>query len=76
MKPDQTIDTSGLFCPAPVIKSKKALKTMLDGQILAVITTDPVARIDIPHMCNQFKHQLIRIDKDGPKDVFLVRKGI
>lgn len=43
---DLEIDTSGLLCPHPLLKTKQALKTMPPGSILKVITTDPASIID------------------------------
>ena len=37
----QTIDTSGMNCPIPILKAKKAIKTMDAGSTLEVISTDP-----------------------------------
>lgn len=48
IKPDSTVDTCGLSCPMPLLKTKKALKTMGPGQILEILGTDPGSRKDIP----------------------------
>ena len=40
---DKELDTSGLNCPLPIIKAKKEINTMESGQILHVISTDPVS---------------------------------
>lgn len=40
------IDTSGLLCPHPLLKTKQALKAMPPGSTLKVITTDPASIID------------------------------
>ena len=37
----ETIDTSGMNCPIPILKAKKAIKTMDVGTTLEVICTDP-----------------------------------
>lgn len=37
---DQEIDTSGLNCPLPILKAKKALAAMESGQLLKVVSTD------------------------------------
>ncbi len=37
----QTLDTSGLNCPLPILKTKKALKGMGSGDILEMVSTDP-----------------------------------
>ncbi len=61
-----TIDTSGLACPLPVLKARKALLAMSRGERLALTATDPLAAIDIPHFCAQAGHRLIASgERDG-----------
>lgn len=72
---DQRLDTSGLACPLPVIKCKKALASMAKGAVLLLICTDPLAQIDVPHFCNTSGHELISQVAEGEKVLFLIRKG-
>jgi len=58
--PDKTLDASGLNCPLPVLKTKKAMEELQSGQVLEIITTDPGAKADIPAFCNLFLHKLIK----------------
>ena len=39
--PAQTLDCTGLACPMPILKTKKALDGLQMGQILKMIATDP-----------------------------------
>ena len=39
---DKEFDASGLACPLPIVKTKKALNDMSSGQVLRVVATDPV----------------------------------
>ncbi|MCA3513893.1 MAG: sulfurtransferase TusA family protein [Rhodobacter sp.] len=73
--PDQTVDATNVLCPLPVIKAKKALRQMSKGQTLLVRTTDPVALIDIPHMCKQFAFELIETKELEVSHEFLIRKS-
>lgn len=41
MELNKEFDASGLSCPLPIVKTKKALQDMTSGQILRVISTDP-----------------------------------
>ena len=38
---DQELDASGLNCPLPILRAKKALSAMQSGQVLHIIATDP-----------------------------------
>lgn len=62
----RTIDTSGLACPLPVLKARKALLAMAPGERLALVATDPLAAIDIPNFCREAGHRLLDSDaRDG-----------
>lgn len=37
----QTVDAKGLNCPVPVLRAKKALKSLSAGDTLEVLATDP-----------------------------------
>jgi tRNA 2-thiouridine synthesizing protein A len=68
------LDASGLNCPLPVLKTKKALEELQSGQVLEIITTDPGAKADIPAFCNRTGHQLLEVVEEGGKIIFYVRK--
>ncbi|MEH6401743.1 MAG: sulfurtransferase TusA family protein [Sneathiella sp.] len=57
--PSLTLDTSGLHCPLPVLKAKKAIKSMKSGEIITVIATDPASYIDFDHFCHAAGHTLL-----------------
>lgn len=50
---DTLVDARGLKCPLPVLKLEKTLAGATEGGRVIVLTTDPVARIDIPLYCRQ-----------------------
>ena len=68
-------DLRGLKCPLPVLKSRKKLGEMKSGEELLVETTDSLAVIDIPHMCNEDGHLLIGAAKTSSGHTFHIRKG-
>ena len=37
------LDTRGLNCPLPILKTKKMLAEMQSGEVLRVVSTDPVS---------------------------------
>lgn len=71
---DTEIDTSGLNCPLPLLKTKKALATMNEGEYLRVIATDPGAFIDIPVFCEISSHKLIESSESDSKLIFIIEK--
>jgi tRNA 2-thiouridine synthesizing protein A len=74
--PDTEIyDLRGLKCPYPAIKTEKRLRAIASGTTLTVETTDPLAVIDIPHLCNEKGHTLLTSEKTESGHRFVIRKG-
>lgn len=75
MAEDATLDTVGLLCPLPVLKARKRLKSMLPGEVLRLLASDPAALIDVPHFCNESGHELLGIEEaaDGTR-AYLIRR--
>lgn len=48
---EATLDTTGLLCPLPVLKARRALKPLAPGGVLEVLATDPGAIRDFEHFC-------------------------
>lgn len=53
---DETLDLRGLKCPLPALMAKKALAKLAPGTALTVLADDPMAVVDIPHMCHGEGH--------------------
>lgn len=56
MPTDAVVDARGLKCPLPVLRMEKALAALAPGAALAVLATDPMAKVDIPLFCTQQGH--------------------
>jgi tRNA 2-thiouridine synthesizing protein A len=74
MNVNKEFDASGLSCPLPIVKTKKALADMESGQILRVIATDCGAVKDMQAFADQTGNTLLSNTEEGGKYVFLVRK--
>jgi len=68
------LDTTGLLCPLPVLRTRKKLLELPSGALLRVRTTDPVARIDLPHFCQEAGHELMESMEAGDHMEFLIRR--
>ena len=68
-------DLRGLKCPLPVLRTRKKLAALPSQTELWVETTDPLAVIDIPHMCHEDGHTLLTSETSGEGHRFLIRKG-
>ncbi len=73
-KIDSTLDCSGLLCPMPVVKTKKAIGAMEIGQNLEMISTDPGAVPDMAAWARQTKHDLLESEDLGGKYRFVIKK--
>ena len=65
MKADESLDTRGLLCPIPVIRTQDRVKQLTPGTVLDVFATDPGALHDIPAWCRIHGHRLIETHDDG-----------
>ncbi|OYV18774.1 MAG: tRNA 2-thiouridine synthesizing protein A [Methylococcaceae bacterium NSP1-1] len=68
------IDASGLLCPLPLLRLKKALTGMASGAVVKVIATDPAAHLDFGVYANQSGHQIIELIKQDDKQIFYIKK--
>lgn len=69
------VDASGLNCPLPILRAKKALAQMASGEILRVITTDPNAVRDFQAFSRQTGNELLaQHQEDGSTQHFLKRR--
>lgn len=74
-EPAQTLDARALLCPLPVLKARKAMKSMATGAVLELLADDPAAVVDVPHFCAESGHALIGQSQVGDHHVYLIRKG-
>ena len=70
-----TLDTTGLLCPLPVLKARKALKAMAPGAILEVLASDPGAVKDFAAFCRTTGHQLVDSSEAAGVFRFAIRKA-
>ncbi|NOX72683.1 MAG: sulfurtransferase TusA family protein [Alphaproteobacteria bacterium] len=74
MKWDQNLDATGLLCPLPVLKARKRLLALENGQVLRVLADDPAAVIDMPHFCAEQGFDLLASDTASMPQVYFIRK--
>lgn len=62
------LDTRGLICPLPVIRTQDRMRTLRIGQTLVVRCTDPGAAHDIPAWCRVHGHEVLEVS-DGNSEL-------
>ncbi|MBO8155531.1 MAG: sulfurtransferase TusA family protein [Bacillaceae bacterium] len=75
MKADFTVDASGLTCPMPIVKTKKAINELEGGQVLEVLATDKGSIADIQAWAESTGHQYLGTKEDGDVLKHYIRKA-
>jgi tRNA 2-thiouridine synthesizing protein A len=71
---DEVLDLSGLKCPLPALMARRALARLRPGDVMTVIATDPLAVVDIPHMCGEEDHAVESVVREESRSVFRIRR--
>ncbi len=71
---DAELDTSGLNCPLPILKAKKALASLRSGQVLRVVATDPESVRDFTVFSQQMGHVMLETREESGRFYFLLSK--
>ena len=74
MQTDKEIDTSGLNCPLPILKAKKALTELQSGQTLKVVATDPGSWRDFEAFARQTGNELLSQEKTEANFVYVLKR--
>lgn len=69
------LDLTGLKCPLPVLRTRKALLSMKPGDHLRVICTDPLAGIDVPNLVRELGDTLMEQRQDEKSISFLIARA-
>lgn len=76
VKADSVLDTRGLTCPMPLLKTKKTLKDLKAGQILEILGTDPGSKNDIPDFGNKHGNTFLGfLDDPAGHTRYFIKKG-
>ena len=63
--PDKTLDTKGLACPLPILKTRKALSELPMGATLEVLATDPGSVPDFTAFCDSTGNVMVEQSQQG-----------
>lgn len=72
---EHVLNAEGLNCPLPILKARKALKGVPQGEILEVRATDPGAVADFAAFCNQTGNELVSSSTEGDVYKFEIRRS-
>jgi len=71
----EKLDTRGMNCPLPILKTRKALNTIDSGEILEVTASDPGSVKDIASFCEQTGNRLVSSNEADSNYIFLIEKS-
>jgi len=72
---DQELDATGLNCPLPILRAKKAITGMEGGQTLKITSTDPGSVKDFEAFCKQTGNELLSSAEEDGKFLFMIKKA-
>lgn len=72
---DEELDASGLNCPLPILRAKKALNTLDSGKVLRIVATDPGSVKDFEAFAKQTGNELLESKEEAGKFEFLIKKA-
>jgi len=59
MDPTARIDTRGLYCPVPILRTRDRLRWLDPGEVLEVFSDDPAILEDMPAFCRSHGHHYL-----------------
>jgi tRNA 2-thiouridine synthesizing protein A len=62
---DKVLDTYGLLCPIPIVKTAQMVKTLPPGTVLEVISSDAAIEADLRNWCKSHRHQYLGCRRHG-----------
>jgi tRNA 2-thiouridine synthesizing protein A len=71
---DEPLDLRGLKCPLPALFAKRALLGAPRGASIEIVTDDPLAAVDVPHMCHHENFEIVSFKRDGDLAQMVLRK--
>ena len=71
----EKLDTRGMNCPLPVLKTRKALNIISSGEILEVTASDPGSVKDMASFCEQTGNRLVSSNEIDNSYIFLIEKS-
>lgn len=74
MKADQSLDCIGLYCPMPIVNTRREMDKLAVGQILEVLADDPAAEEDLKAWARRTGQKILEIEKTDEGIRFLIQK--
>ncbi|TAD90279.1 MAG: sulfurtransferase TusA family protein [Alphaproteobacteria bacterium] len=70
------LDATGLRCPLPVLRARKALQSVPPGGVLELLADDPAATKDVPAFCAETGYHLLSQEATAGGWRFVIEKPV
>lgn len=75
MEAVKVVDATGLACPMPIVRTKKAMNELEAGQVLEVHATDKGSKNDLTAWAKSGGHELLKDTEENGVFKFWIKKG-
>ena len=72
---DKEFNATGMSCPLPILKTRKALMDMAAGQVLKVTSTDKGSVKDMQAFADQTGNVLLALNEENNAFIFYIQKA-
>jgi tRNA 2-thiouridine synthesizing protein A len=69
------LDTTGLYCPEPIMMMHNKVRDMRPGDVLRVVASDPATTRDVPKFCRFLGHELVDQQEEEGRYLYVIRLG-
>ena len=71
---NQEVDATGLNCPLPILRCKKAMNGLESGNVLKITATDGGSPKDFEAYCKQTGDELLSSVEENNTFIFMIKK--
>jgi tRNA 2-thiouridine synthesizing protein A len=71
----EALDLRGLKCPLPALLTRRALRRLPPGAVVAVLCTDPLAGVDIPNLVRETGDVLVAAERASTGWRFVIHRA-
>lgn len=75
MESTKVLDATGIACPMPIVRTRKAIDEINSGEILEVHATDPGSKSDITAWTKSGGHELLKDTEEDGIFKFWIKKA-
>ena len=71
---EEVMDLRGLKCPLPALLVRRRLGAAARGTVITLFTDDPMAPVDVPHMCHGEGFEVLKVERSGSEARMVLRR--